>query len=106
MSPSHFGRSFKATVGVTPHSYLLNERVAMAKRLIAAGRLSIADIALECGFVSQAHFTTVFRKLSGSTPKTYSRSLLKHSPAGVVTSAITKKLGQNLKDSERGGDLD
>jgi AraC family transcriptional regulator len=80
MSVSHFGRAFKMTLGVTPHCYLLQQRVAKAKILLSAGQLSIAQIALECGFVGQAHFTTIFRKLAGSTPKIYSASIRKAFP--------------------------
>lgn len=75
MSVSHFARSFKSTLGITPHCYLLQGRVARAKSLLEAAHLTIAEIALECGFVSQSHFTTVFRKIVGATPKIYGRSL-------------------------------
>ena len=75
MSVSHFTRCFKAATGMTPHFYLLERRVERAKRLLA-GEASIAEIAFECGFVTQAHLTTVFHKLVGATPNTYRRSLL------------------------------
>ena len=75
MGLSGFARSFKATVGVTPHAYLLQERIEKAKRLLAANHFSMADIALESGFGSQAHFTTVFHKMVGATPRAYRRCL-------------------------------
>jgi AraC family transcriptional regulator len=74
MSVSHFARSFKTTLGITPHCYLLQGRVERAKSLLAACEQPIAEIALECGFASQAHFTTVFRRITGMTPRSFRRS--------------------------------
>jgi len=76
LSASHFNRCFKATTGLTPHSYLLRRRVERAKRLLATEN-SIADVALACGFVGQAHLTTVFHKVTGATPRAYRRSLVR-----------------------------
>jgi AraC family transcriptional regulator len=74
MSGSHFARSFKATVGMTPHAYVLQERVERAKTLIAGGRVSMVQVAFECGFLSQSHLTTVFHRATGITPGAYCRS--------------------------------
>ncbi len=70
-SPFHFARGFKASTGVTPHQYVLERRIETAKSLLAAGHLSIADVSYACGFATQAHLTTVFRRLVGVTPKAY-----------------------------------
>jgi AraC family transcriptional regulator len=43
----------------------------MATRLLDEGRLSVAEIANTCGFATQSHMTTVFRRLLGVTPKAY-----------------------------------
>jgi AraC family transcriptional regulator len=72
VSPFHFARQFRATVGVTPHQFVLWQRVYKSVRLIKAGALPLAQIALESGFHDQPHFTRAFRKVLGTTPGRYS----------------------------------
>lgn len=69
----HFSRLFKQSMGVSPHQYLLQQRVERAKQLLKS-KLAIAEIALECGFNSQSHFGKSFRELTGITPGTYRRN--------------------------------
>lgn len=72
LSPWHFARVFKATVGEAPHAYLSRRRVEEARRLLrVAPDLTIAEIAYACGFASQSHFTAAFKKQTGATPKAY-----------------------------------
>ena len=61
MSQYHFARLFKAIEGVTPYQYVREQRIRKAKRLLQTSELSIAQIAYECGFSSQQHFTTAFK---------------------------------------------
>jgi AraC family transcriptional regulator len=69
MSACHFVRVFKATFGMTPHQYVLERRVeAAADALRRHQNRPIVDIALECGFASQAHMTTLMRRTIGATP--------------------------------------
>jgi AraC family transcriptional regulator len=70
-SQFHFARQFKTAKGVTPHQYVLERRIEMAKRLLLDRHLSIAGVANACGFATQAHLTTVFHRLVGITPKAY-----------------------------------
>jgi methylphosphotriester-DNA--protein-cysteine methyltransferase len=53
-------RQFKIRTGVTPHQYVLERRVELAKRLLLEHHLSIADVANVCGFATQPHLTTIF----------------------------------------------
>jgi AraC family transcriptional regulator len=71
MSPYHFGRLFKQSTGLSPHQYLLHQRVSRAKEMLLAETLSIAEISRRLGFASRAHFTTVFRNQVGITPRDY-----------------------------------
>lgn len=66
-----FSRSFKRTTGVPPHRYILKKRVEHAKTLLADETLSIADVALRCGFTDQSAFANAFRKLTLQTPRAY-----------------------------------
>ncbi|MBL8967190.1 MAG: AraC family transcriptional regulator [Spirochaetaceae bacterium] len=68
LSKYRFIAAFKAAFGLSPHAYLLNERVNRAKRLLADG-VKPAEAALECGFCDQSHLSRVCSRLSGSTPK-------------------------------------
>lgn len=71
MSQFHFARAFKAAVGEPPHRYIMQRRIERAKVLLAATRLSVAEVSHQTGFSSQSHFTTQFRKAIGVTPKQF-----------------------------------
>ena len=63
-------RGFSRAVGATPHAYLLQQRVRLARRLLAAGRHP-AQAAAEAGFADQSHLTRAFRRQLGVTPARY-----------------------------------
>jgi AraC family transcriptional regulator len=65
---SRFKTLFKNSFGCTPHEYVLNRRVERARALIAAGTLSLSQIALESGFSHQSHMAAAFRKSLGVSP--------------------------------------
>jgi AraC family transcriptional regulator len=69
ISPYHFLRLFKQKMGVTPHQYILQQRVEQAKFLLCHTELSLAEIALRVGFCDQSHLTRSFKRLVGITPK-------------------------------------
>jgi AraC family transcriptional regulator len=73
LSVSHFARSFKQCTGKPPHRWLLENRVAKAKELMLDARLPLAEIALECGFSDQSHFTRVFSRTVGTSPGSWQR---------------------------------
>ena len=63
-------RQFRATLGTSPHRYLLMRRLALARDLIHAAH-PLVDVAGEAGFADQAHFTRVFKSAFGLTPARY-----------------------------------
>lgn len=69
-----FARWFKASFGIPPHQYVMNARIQRAKDLLAGGSASIVEIALQCGFYSQSHFATAFRRTVGVPPTAYRRA--------------------------------
>lgn len=71
MSRFHFARTFKATFGVTPMQAVMRARAATAKKLIRSTSRTLAEIALDCGYHSQSHMTTHFKKTYGLTPGAY-----------------------------------
>ena len=68
MDQYRFSRAFKTKMGVSPYAYVLERRIASARRLIENSQLSLAEIAYDTGFSSQAHMTTTFKKRIGITP--------------------------------------
>jgi transcriptional regulator GlxA family with amidase domain len=73
LSHSHFSRSFHRTVGESPASYIRRRRIERAQQLMLTTRLSLAQIALECGLADQCHLTRVFRSVAGITPANWRR---------------------------------
>ncbi|WP_341526844.1 AraC family transcriptional regulator [Nostoc sp. UHCC 0302] len=71
MSMYHFSRLFKQSIGFAPHQYVLNCRIEKAKKLLSRTEITIEQICQQVGFHNQSHFTNVFRKLIGITPKAY-----------------------------------
>jgi AraC family transcriptional regulator len=71
ISMYHFSRLFKQSTGFAPHQYVMNCRIEQATRLLIQTEGSIDQIYQQVGFQNQSHFTSVFRKLMGTTPKAY-----------------------------------
>jgi AraC-like DNA-binding protein len=55
-------------MGVPPHRYVSRRRLESAKAMLATGRASLSEIALESRFSSQSSFTRAFRRATGMTP--------------------------------------
>lgn len=70
LSPAYLNRVFRQTVGLPPHAYLTQRRVARAKALLAAGTPPSA-VAQQVGFADQSHLTRHFRRAFGVTPGSY-----------------------------------
>ncbi|WP_160331178.1 helix-turn-helix domain-containing protein [Bradyrhizobium macuxiense] len=75
VSSEHLIRMFKSSLGTSPHRYVVGLRINLAKRLLTDPRNSLADIARQCGFAHQQHFTNTFRRMTGATPGAYRRSM-------------------------------
>ena len=73
VSRMYFAKQFRTTTGMRPHDFVLRKRIERAQHLLAATSDALVDIALSVGFQTQAHFTTVFKKVVGSTPYQWRR---------------------------------
>jgi AraC family transcriptional regulator len=71
VSVFHFARTFTRAMGVSPSRYVSRMRLERAMAEIAAGKLSLAEIAFQAGFSSQASFTRAFYRVTGLTPGEY-----------------------------------
>ncbi|MBD2309592.1 helix-turn-helix transcriptional regulator [Chroococcidiopsis sp. FACHB-1243] len=69
ISPTYFASLFKQAMGISPHQYVIQQRVERAKLMLLKTDLAIADIALQVGFSSQSHLTQQFKRVTGLTPK-------------------------------------
>lgn len=68
LSRMHFAAQFRAATGYRPREYLLHQRIEHAKSLLSNSKTSLAEVALAVGFCTQAHFSTVFKRITGDTP--------------------------------------
>jgi AraC family transcriptional regulator len=75
VSPNYFISLFRQSVGMTPHRFVIQQRVERAQKLIAQTKLALIEIAHRCGFQDQSQFTTAFRRHVGVTPGQYKRQL-------------------------------
>lgn len=89
LSQHHFCHAFRRSTGMTPHRYLTARRLERSRGLLA-GSSSLAEIALDCGFGSQQHFTTVFRQVLGTTPGAMRAASRCATGAGSVRSCKTR----------------
>ncbi|GGD26224.1 helix-turn-helix domain-containing protein [Aureimonas glaciei] len=75
LSPSYFARAFRQTTGLSPHRYLTDLRITEAKSYLVGSGLTLADIAILCGFGDQSYFTRVFTAAVGASPGAWRRAM-------------------------------
>lgn len=71
--PHVLAPAFRERFGVPLHQFVIARRVERAKTLLRDSDLPISAVAIECGFASQSHLTTAFRRSVGTTPAAYRR---------------------------------
>ncbi|KPV60604.1 hypothetical protein QJ48_04640 [Paenibacillus sp. A3] len=69
------GLYLQEATGVTPHQYLIHLRIERSEQLIRCGNMSMKEIAAQVGFSDQAHFTKLFKRVTGLTPVKYASAL-------------------------------
>ena len=75
LSPSQFGKAFRKTVGVPPHQWVIQQRIALAKTLLRDAQMPLVEVALACGFSDQSHFTRFFSAAVGISPGAWRRQV-------------------------------
>ncbi len=68
LSRMHFAAQFRVATGMRPHEYVVRRRIQKAQEILLSTSMPLVEVALSVGFQTQAHFTTVFRRLLGETP--------------------------------------
>jgi AraC family transcriptional regulator len=74
LSPCHFNRAFRNSVGAPPHLYIIRRRIERAQGLMLSTDSTLSEIAAECGLADQAHFSRLFRRLAGDSPAVWRRA--------------------------------
>ena len=69
-SKEHCNRIFRQAYNISMQAYFLNKKAVRAKDLLASNK-PLAEIALECGFYDQSHFSRVFREIFQISPGKY-----------------------------------
>ncbi|MBO9579626.1 MAG: helix-turn-helix transcriptional regulator [Sphingobium sp.] len=75
MAPTCFSKAFKNSVGIGPYKWHLRRRIVRSAALLYDERRTLAEIACDCGFASQSHYTTAFRRELGVTPGCWRRKM-------------------------------
>ena len=101
MSVRAFERKFLAGFHLTPQNYLRKLRMRMAGRALVYMRRSMADVVLYCGFADQSHFTRVFRRHFGRTPREYRE----HYARGDGAAALVTNFAVDVQSPSPAGPL-
>jgi AraC-like DNA-binding protein len=75
LAHSHFRRTFKAHTGFAPWQYVIHQRLARARRLLASTDATLADIGAQLGFSSAFHLSRAFRQEFGVSPDQWRKKL-------------------------------
>jgi AraC family transcriptional regulator len=97
LSPNYFAQSFTKQTGSSPHKFVMGLRVQRAAELLTCSKLSIAEIALDCGYSNQQHMCNVLRRHLGTTPSQI-RALRNRSEACESGKSQTRDFGDCLRD--------
>lgn len=89
LSSSRFRHKFKSEIGVTPTAYLQELRLNKARKLLAAGNLTVKEVKASVGITSDSYFTHQFKRLFGIPPS--------HSKAGVIEAIV--QIETTVRDS-------
>ncbi|MEC7265548.1 MAG: AraC family transcriptional regulator [Bacteroidota bacterium] len=71
MSESHFHKTFKEELGITPIDYINSQRIKLAIKLLKDPTRKIKEIYLECGFENRSYFNRLFKRKINVSPGEY-----------------------------------
>ncbi len=82
ISKSNLISIFTKEYGITPHKYIIEKKIELAKRLLNNDTLTIAEVGARVGFEGEKYFYSAFKKVAMMTPGQYRRSIQRG--AGLV----------------------
>ena len=74
LTPEYLAKLYKKKTGVNLKDYINEYRIEKAKELLRAGEKNISNIAESVGFDNFTYFSTLFKKITGVSPKDYKRN--------------------------------
>jgi AraC family transcriptional regulator len=95
LSVTHFAKAFARSTGISPHRWLMQRRVEVAKDLLLTTDSSLVEISLRCGFFDQSHFTRVFAEAMGETPGQWRQIQLNCSATSAISPSRCKTVGKH-----------
>ena len=69
LNRSYFSKLFRESMGCPPQEFLIRLRLSKAAELMQTTKASIGDIAADCGYPNQLHFSRAFKKRYGVSPR-------------------------------------
>jgi AraC-like DNA-binding protein len=97
LSPHHFHRAFVAAFGVTPHQFIVEQRLRLAANMLADSMRPVGDVCVDTGFASAGSFSTLFRRRFGLSPRAYRASKIARSDK-TPSSAFASMAGEVTHD--------
>lgn len=73
-SYDHFRHMFKRRTGLSPLAYIFDKRITYAKRLIQSTDMTMSMISQECGFSTSSQFSSMFKKITGLSPRQFQQN--------------------------------
>lgn len=87
LSTSRFSRCFRRSFGLSYLKFLRGERLRRAEHLLLTTDMRLCDVAIQCGFSDQAHFTRLFHQHAGFAPAQWRRRVRIVGGASLLVSA-------------------
>ena len=94
LSPGYFSRTFRNTFGCAPLQYVTRRRMECAQGLMLSTNKPLAQIALECGLSDQPHFSRLFRRFVGESPREWRRARMNAGRKDVGANALSAELAR------------
>ena len=94
LSPNYFGAQFRAATGLSPWEYVMRKRIERAQELLVSTDDPVIAVALNVGFQTHAHFTSVFGRIVGHTPSLWRRRCLWKAPPNQHEYPLRSSLGR------------
>ena len=91
LSPSHFSRAFRQSLGDTPSAYVARRRMKLVQEKMLTTDAPLSQIALDCGLCDQSHLTRVFRRFVGTSPRRWRRQHWSGPAAGRTLQAENRR---------------
>jgi two-component system response regulator YesN len=75
LHPTYLSRLFKQTTGIKLSEYIMQQKLELARRLLADKSLRIGEISTRVGFYTPSYFTRFFKRMTGTSPQEYRDTL-------------------------------